>query len=87
MMQVLTPSALSLRRLSMAASYYAILLVHLSDSKAKLRRAAYLCLTPMGEVMTAAAPTPHGTMRRRNGLSTPSLRTGPAALLAQSSRR
>jgi hypothetical protein len=32
------------------------LLVHLSDSKAKLRRAAYLCLTPVGEVMTAAAP-------------------------------
>jgi hypothetical protein len=26
------------------------LLVHLSDSRAKLRRAAYLCLTPVGEV-------------------------------------
>jgi hypothetical protein len=42
----------------MTASYSAILLVHLSDSKAKLRHAAYLCLTPMGEVMTAAAPAP-----------------------------
>jgi hypothetical protein len=42
----------------MTASYSATLLVHLSDSKAKLRRAAYLCLTPVGEVMTAAAPVP-----------------------------
>jgi hypothetical protein len=58
MMQVVTPSALSLRRPRMTASYSAILLVHLSDSKAKLRRAAYLCLTPVGEVMTAAAPAP-----------------------------
>jgi hypothetical protein len=58
MMQVVTPSALSLRRPRMTASYSAILLVHLSDSKAKLRRAAYLCLTPAGEVMTAAAPVP-----------------------------
>jgi hypothetical protein len=31
----------------MTASYSATLLVHLSDSKAKLRRAAYLCLTPV----------------------------------------
>jgi hypothetical protein len=53
-----TPSALSLRRPRMTASYSATLLVHLSDSKAKLRRAAYLCLTPVGDVMTAAAPTP-----------------------------
>jgi hypothetical protein len=42
----------------MTASYSAILLVHLSDSKPKLRRAAYLCLTPVGEVMTTAAPAP-----------------------------
>jgi predicted tellurium resistance membrane protein TerC len=42
----------------MPASYSATLLVHLSNSKAKLRRAAYLCLTPVGEVMTAAAPAP-----------------------------
>jgi hypothetical protein len=42
----------------MTTSYSAILLVHLSDSKAKLRRDAYLCLTPMGDVMTAATPAP-----------------------------
>jgi hypothetical protein len=35
----------------MTASYSAILLVPLSDSKAKLRRAAYLYLTPVGDVM------------------------------------
>jgi hypothetical protein len=58
MMQVVTPSGLSLLRPRMIASYSAILLVHLSDSKAKLRRAAYLCLTPMGDVMTAAVPAP-----------------------------
>jgi hypothetical protein len=57
-MQVVTPRALSLRRPRMTASYSAMLLVHLSDSKAKLRRAAYLCLTPVGEVMPAAAPAP-----------------------------
>jgi hypothetical protein len=71
----------------MTASYSAMLLVHLSDSRAKLRRDAYLCLTPVGEVMTAAEPAPRGTMRRRNGLSKPSMRIGPAVLLAQSSRR
>jgi hypothetical protein len=58
MMHVVTPSALSLRRPRMTASYSAMLLVHLSDSRAKLRRVAYLCLTPVGEVMTAAAPAP-----------------------------
>jgi hypothetical protein len=42
----------------MTASYSAMLFVHLSDSRAKLKRAAYLCLTPAGEVMTAAAPAP-----------------------------
>jgi hypothetical protein len=57
-MQVVTPSALSLRRPRMIASYSATLLVHLSDSKAKLRRAAYLCLTLVGDVMTTAAPAP-----------------------------
>jgi hypothetical protein len=55
---VVTPRALNLRRPRMTASYSAMLLVHLSDSKAKLRRAAYLCLTHVGEVMTAAAPAP-----------------------------
>jgi hypothetical protein len=42
----------------MIASYSAILLVHLSDSKAKLRRAAYLCLTPVGDMIIAAVPAP-----------------------------
>jgi hypothetical protein len=57
-MQVVTPSALSLRRPRMMASYSAMLFMHLSDSKAKLRRAAYLCLMPVGDVIIAAAPTP-----------------------------
>jgi hypothetical protein len=35
-----------------------MLLVHLSDSKAKLRRAAYLCLTPVGDVIIAVVPAP-----------------------------
>src|SRR5687768_14527326 len=35
-----------------------MLFVHLSDSRAKLRRAAYLCLTLVGDVMIAAAPAP-----------------------------
>jgi hypothetical protein len=42
----------------MTASYSATLLVHLLDSRAKLRRATYLCLTPVGDVMIAAAPAP-----------------------------
>jgi hypothetical protein len=42
----------------MTASYSAMLLVHLSDSRAKLRRVAYLCLTPVGDMMIAAAPAP-----------------------------
>jgi hypothetical protein len=54
-MQVVTPSARSLRRPRMTTSYSATLLVHLSDSKARLRRAAYLCLTPVGDVVTAAS--------------------------------
>jgi hypothetical protein len=45
-MHVVTPSAHNLQSPRMMASYSAILLVHLSDSKAKLRRAAYLYLTP-----------------------------------------
>jgi hypothetical protein len=56
-MQVVTPSCRSLRRPRMMASYSAILLVHLSDSKAKLRHAAYLYLTHVGDVIIAAAPT------------------------------
>jgi hypothetical protein len=42
----------------MTASYSAMLLVHLSDYKAKLRHDAYLYLTPAGDVMIAAAPAP-----------------------------
>jgi hypothetical protein len=52
------PSARNLRSPKMTASYSTMLLVHLLDSKAKLRRAAYLYLTPMGEVMIVAAPAP-----------------------------
>jgi hypothetical protein len=33
-----------------------MLLVHLSDSKAKLRHAAYLYLTPVGDVTIVVAP-------------------------------
>jgi hypothetical protein len=40
----------------MTASYSAMLLVHLLDSKEKLRRAAYLYLTPAGDVIIVAAP-------------------------------
>jgi hypothetical protein len=57
-MQVVTPSALSLQRPRMMTSYFAMLLVHLSDSRAKLRRAAYQCLTRVGDVIIAAAPAP-----------------------------
>jgi hypothetical protein len=42
----------------MMTSYSAMLFVHLSDSKAKLRRAVYLCLTPVGDVIIAAVPAP-----------------------------
>jgi hypothetical protein len=58
MMQVVTPRARSLRSPRMTASYSAMLLVHLSDSRSKLRHAAYLYLTLMGDVMIAAAPAP-----------------------------
>jgi hypothetical protein len=53
-----TLSALSLRRPRMTALYSAMLFVHLSDSKVKLRCAAYLCLMPVGDVIIAAAPAP-----------------------------
>jgi hypothetical protein len=35
-----------------------MLLVHLLDSRAKLRHAAYLYLTPVGDVIITAAPAP-----------------------------
>jgi hypothetical protein len=35
-----------------------MLLVHLSDSKAKLRHVVYLYLMPAGDVMIATAPVP-----------------------------
>jgi hypothetical protein len=58
MIHVVTPRALSLRRPRITASYSNILFVHLSDSRAKLRRAAYLCLIPAREVTIAATPAP-----------------------------
>jgi hypothetical protein len=58
MMHVVTPRARSLRRPRMTALYSAMLLVHLSHSRAKLRRATYLYLTPAGDVMIAGAPAP-----------------------------
>jgi hypothetical protein len=57
-MQMVTPSAFSLRRPRITASYSAMLFVHLSDSRAKLRRVAYLCLMPVGDVIIAAMPAP-----------------------------
>jgi hypothetical protein len=58
MMHVVTLRARSLRSPRMTASYSAMLFVHLSDSSAKLRRATYLYLTLVGDVMIAAAPAP-----------------------------
>jgi hypothetical protein len=66
-MHVVTPSARSLRRPRMTASYSAILLVHLLDSKAKLRRVTCLYLTPVGVVIIVAAPAPawhHAPLQR-----------------------
>jgi hypothetical protein len=57
-MHVVTPSACNLQSPKMTASYSIMMLVHLSDSKAKLRRAAYLYLTPAGDVIIATAPAP-----------------------------
>jgi hypothetical protein len=57
-MHVVTPRARNLRSPRTTASYSAMLLVHLSDSKAKLRCAAYLYLTLVGDVIIAAAPAP-----------------------------
>jgi hypothetical protein len=71
----------------MTASYSAMLLVHLSDSKAKLRRVAYLYLTPVGDVIIISAPAPHGTTRCHSGWSTVSLGTLLATMLALSSQR
>jgi hypothetical protein len=42
----------------MTTSYLVMLFVHLSESTAKWRRATYLCLSPVGDVMIAAAPAP-----------------------------
>jgi hypothetical protein len=57
-MHVVTPRAHNLRSPRMTASYSAMLLVHLSNSKAKLRRIAYLYLTLVSDVIIAAAPAP-----------------------------
>jgi hypothetical protein len=58
MMQVVTPRARNLRSPKMTASYSAMLFVHLSDSIAKRRRAAYLYLSPACDVMIVAALAP-----------------------------
>lgn len=58
MMPMVTPRARSLRSPRMSASYSAMLFVHLSDLSAKLRHVTYLYLTPVGDVMIAAAPAP-----------------------------
>jgi hypothetical protein len=58
MMHVVTPRARNLRSPRMTALYSAMLFVHLLDSRTKLRRAAYLCLTPASDVMIAATPAP-----------------------------
>jgi hypothetical protein len=58
MVHVVTPRAWSLQRPRMTTSYSAMLFVHLSDSKAKLRCVVYLYLTPSGDVMIAATPAP-----------------------------
>jgi hypothetical protein len=42
----------------MNVSYSAMLFVHLSESNAKQRRTTYLYLSPVGDVMIAAAPAP-----------------------------
>jgi hypothetical protein len=57
-MHVVTPRVHSLRSPRMMASYSAILFVHLSDSSAKRRRATYLYLRPMGDVIIAITSAP-----------------------------
>jgi hypothetical protein len=49
----------------MTTSYSAILLVHLSDSKAKLRHAAYLYLMPVGDVIITATLAPRDENGRK----------------------
>lgn len=65
-MDVLTLRALSLRKPRMTASYSAILLLHLSILRAKLRHSTYLYLALEGAVITAVAPAPAWHQRRRN---------------------
>jgi hypothetical protein len=57
-MHVVTPRACNLWSPRMTASYSAILFMHLSDSSAKRRHAAYLYLRLVGDVIIAAAPVP-----------------------------
>jgi hypothetical protein len=57
-MHVVTLRARSLRRPKVSASYSVMLFVHLSESSEKQRCAEYLCLSPTGDVMIAAAPVP-----------------------------
>jgi hypothetical protein len=58
MMHVVTTRARSLQSPRMTASYSAMLLVHLSDSRAKLRRAMYLYVMPAADVIIAVVPAP-----------------------------
>jgi hypothetical protein len=57
-MHVVTSRARILRRPKMTTSYSAILFVHLSESSAKQRCAAYLYLSLVGDVIIAAALAP-----------------------------
>jgi hypothetical protein len=57
-MHVVNPRARSLRRPKMTASYLAMLFVHLCESSTKQRRATYLCLIPVCDVMIVAASVP-----------------------------
>jgi hypothetical protein len=86
-MHVVTPSAHSLQRPRMTASYSAILLVHLSDSKAKLRCAAFLYLTPVGDVIIAAVPALAWHHAPSQWMVHTSLETLLAAMLALSSQQ
>jgi hypothetical protein len=68
-MHIVTPRARSLQSPRMTASYSTILFVHLSVSSAKQRRAAYLYLSLVGDVIIVAVPRPHDTTHHRSGWS------------------
>jgi hypothetical protein len=80
----LNAESLSLQSLRMAASYSAMLLVHLSVLRANLSRAAYLYLAPDGSVIIAVASATHDTRRRHSGLSNVFLSMGDKMVKAPS---